>query len=63
MSTDGNVVAGHIMKEGDRGTEMWIIVDGSVRVESVARKGDTGKPVGPAGPAAVQRDLQQHSTT
>jgi CRP-like cAMP-binding protein len=42
MSADGDVVAGYIMKEGERGNEMWIVVDGSVRVE---RESDSGKPV------------------
>ena len=43
MSEDGDVIAGYIMKEGERGNEMWIVVDGSVRVE---RKSDLGTAVG-----------------
>jgi hypothetical protein len=44
VSADGDVLAGFIMREGDRGNEMWIVADGVVRVE---RKSETGNPVRP----------------
>lgn len=42
MSADGDVLAGAIMKEGERGNEMWIVADGVVRVE---RESESGKAV------------------
>lgn len=36
---DGSQGAGYIMREGDRGNDMWIVVEGSVRVERVGVDG------------------------
>ena len=33
FAPDGTVVSGCIMKEGDRGKDMWIISEGRVRVD------------------------------
>ena len=41
-SPDGEIVAGYIMQEGDRSDEMFIVLEGAVRIE---RTGDSGAKV------------------
>ena len=41
-SEDGDIVTGYIMQEGDRSDEMFIVLEGAVRIE---RNGDSGATV------------------